>query len=122
MLRKTCLHLAAALLAAALAPLGAAHGATLRWANTNEVLTFDPHAQNHQMTNCFLQQVYESLTRYDAKQQVPPGLANKWTLISPTQVRFELRRDVRFHDGAPFTADDVVFSLNRAMSPPSSLT
>ena len=43
-------------------------------------------------------------------------------MVSPTQIRFELRKGVKFHDGAPFTADDVVFSLNRAMTPPSNMT
>jgi len=111
-----------ALALAALALAGAAHATTFRWAATNDLLTFDPHAQNHQTTLAFLQQVYEGLTRYDAKFQIQPGLATKWTFVSPTQVRFELRRNVKFHDGAPFTADDVVFSLTRAMTPPSNMT
>ena len=111
---------ALALAAAALA--GTAQAATFRWASANDLLTFDPHGQNHQTTLAFLQQVYEGLTRYDAKYQIQPGLATKWTQISPTQVRFELRRNVKFHDGTPFTADDVVFSLTRAMTPPSNMT
>ena len=98
------------------------HAATLRWAGANDLLTFDPHAQNHQTTLAFLQQVYEGLTRYDEDYKIQPSLATKWTEVSPTQVRFELRKDVKFHDGAPFTADDVVFSLTRAMSPPSNMT
>ena len=85
------------------------------------MLTFDPHAQNHQTTLAFSQQVYEGLVRYDAKYTIQPGLATKWTQISPTQIRFELRRGVKFHDGAPFTADDVVFSLTRQMTPPSNM-
>ncbi|KQP21601.1 ABC transporter substrate-binding protein [Pseudorhodoferax sp. Leaf267] len=104
------------------ATLGSAQAATFRWAGANDLVTFDPHAQNHQTTLAFLQQVYEGLTRYDAKFQIQPGLATKWTEVTPTQVRFELRRNVKFHDGAPFTADDVVFSLKRAMSPPSNMT
>ncbi len=100
---------------------GAAHAATLRWAGANDILTVDPHAQNHQTTHAFLQQVYESLVRYDKTYQVEPALATKWTQVSPTQVRFELRKGVKFHDGAPFTADDVVFSLTRAMTPPSNM-
>ncbi|AVS76194.1 ABC transporter substrate-binding protein [Paracidovorax cattleyae] len=100
---------------------GAAHAATLRWAGANDILTVDPHAQNHQTTHAFLQQVYESLVRYDKTYQIEPALATKWTQVSPTQVRFELRKGVKFHDGAPFTADDVVFSLTRAMTPPSNM-
>ena len=105
---------------AATAPI--THAATFRWAGANDLLTFDPHAQNHQTTLAFLQQVYEGLTRYDAKFNIQPGLATKWTQISPTQIRFELRKGVKFHDGAPFTADDVVFSLTRQLTPPSNMT
>ena len=61
-------------------------------------------------------QVYEPLIYLGSDYTLKPGLATKWTFVSPTQVRFELRRDVKVHDGAPFTADDVVFSLNRAMT------
>ena len=109
----------AALLATGAA--GAAGAATMRWAGANDILTVDPHAQNHQTTHAFLQQVYESLVRYDKAYKIEPALATKWTQISPTQIRFELRKGVKFHDGAPFTADDVVFSLTRAMTPPSNM-
>ena len=107
--------------AAVLLCIGAANAATMRWAGANDILTVDPHAQNHQTTHAFLQQVYESLVRYDAKYQIEPALATKWTQISPTQVRFELRKGVKFHDGAPFTADDVVFSLTRVGTAPSNM-
>jgi len=107
-------------LAASLAA-GSAGAATMRWAGANDILTADPHAQNHQTTHAFLQQVYESLVRYDQKYQIQPSLATQWTQVSPTQVRFELRKGVKFHDGSPFTADDVVFSLTRAMTPPSNM-
>lgn len=110
-----------ALCLAALLATGAAGAATMRWAGANDILTVDPHAQNHQTTHAFLQQVYESLVRYDKAYKVEPALATKWTQVSPTQIRFELRKGVKFHDGAPFTADDVVFSLTRAMTPPSNM-
>ncbi|MBP3979353.1 ABC transporter substrate-binding protein [Acidovorax sp. JG5] len=110
-----------ALCLAALLATGAAGAATMRWAGANDILTVDPHAQNHQTTHAFLQQVYESLVRYDKAYKIEPALATKWTQISPTQIRFELRKGVKFHDGAPFSADDVVFSLTRAMTPPSNM-
>ena len=111
-----------ALALAVLAAAGVSHAATLRIAGANDILTFDPHAQNHQTTLAYQQMVYESLVRYNEKYEVEPSLAAKWTMVSPTQIRFELRKGVKFHDGAPFTADDVVFSLNRAMTPPSNMT
>ena len=111
-----------ALALALAAATGLSHAATLRIAGANDILTFDPHAQNHQTTLAYQQMVYEGLIRYDDKYQITPALATKWTFVSPTQLRFELRKGVKFHDGAPFTADDVVFSINRLMTPPSNLT
>lgn len=93
--------------------------ASLRWAAQNDILTLDPHSQNHATTNAILQHTYEGLTRYSAKYEVEPALATKWTFVSPTQVRFDLRKGVKFHDGSAFTADDVVFSFERAQHPNS---
>jgi len=107
--------------AAVLLSLTCSQAATMRWAGANDILTIDPHGQNHQTTHAFLQQIYESLVRYDDKYQIEPALATSWEQVSPTQMRFTLRKDVTFHDGAPFTADDVVFSLTRALTPPSNM-
>jgi peptide/nickel transport system substrate-binding protein len=112
------LLIAAALALGASAPLQAQ---TLRWAAQNDILTLDPHSQNHATTNAILQHAYEGLTRYSAKYEVEPALATKWTFVSPTQVRFELRKGVKFHDGAPFTADDVVFSFARIKQPQGTM-
>ena len=97
------------------------HAVTLRWAAQNDILTLDPHSQNHATTNAILMHSYEGLTRYSAKYEVEPALATKWTYISPTQVRFELRKGVKFHDGTPFTADDVVFSFGRIKQPQGTM-
>ncbi|MBS0507731.1 MAG: ABC transporter substrate-binding protein [Proteobacteria bacterium] len=110
------------LMAAALALLQPAGAATLRVAGANDVLTFDPHAQNHATSIAYQFMAYEGLVRYTEKYEVEPALATRWTFVTPTQLRFELRKDVKFHDGAPFTADDVVFSITRAMTPPSNMT
>ena len=107
---------------AVMTAVGLAQAATLRIAGANDILTFDPAGQNHQTTLAYQQMVYEALVRYDEKFQIQPALATKWAFVSPTQLRFELRKGVKFHDGAPLTADDVVFSINRTMTPPSNLT
>ncbi len=99
----------------------AAHAVTLRWAAQNDILTLDPHSQNHATTNAILMHAYEGLTRYGPKYEVEPALAASWTQTSPTQVRFELRKGVRFHDGTPFTADDVVFSFGRIKQPQGTM-
>ena len=115
----TALGSLALLAGLALAP---AQATTLRWAAQNDILTLDPHSQNHATTNAILQHAYEGLTRYNAKYEVEPALATKWTYISPTQVRFDLRKGVKFHDGSPFTADDVVFSFGRIKQPQGTMS
>jgi len=87
-----------------------AFAATLRWGAQNDILTLDPHSQNHATTHGLLQHTYESLVRYTKDFQVEPSLATSWQQVTPTQWRFNLRKNVKFHDGSPFTADDVVFS------------
>ena len=89
---------------------------TLRWASQGDVLTFDPYAQNESFNNTFNSYVYEALVQYDKKFEVVPQLATKWEQVSPTQWRFHLRPNVKFHEGEPLTADDVVFSINRQNS------
>jgi peptide/nickel transport system substrate-binding protein len=98
-----------------------AHAVTLKWAAQNDILTLDPHSQNHATTNAILMHAYEGLTRYNDKYQIEPGLATKWTYINPTTVRFDLRKGVKFHDGSPFTADDVIFSFGRIKQPQGTM-
>jgi peptide/nickel transport system substrate-binding protein len=120
-MKLNALLAAAALATSALAVSVPATANTLRWAAQNDILTMDPHSQNHATTNAILMHAYEGLTRYSANREVEPALATKWTYISPTQVRFELRKGVKFHDGTPFTADDVVFSFDRIKQPQGTM-
>jgi len=107
-------HLLAAALIALAAPL---HAATLKWGAQNDILTLDPHSQNHATTHGILQHVYEGLVRYTRDFKIEPALATSWQQVTPTQWRFNLRKNVKFHDGTPFTADDVVFSYGRIIQP-----
>lgn len=120
-MKLNALLAAAAITVAFTAAVPTAQATTLRWAAQNDILTLDPHSQNHATTNAILMHSYEGLTRYNAKYEVEPALATKWTYISPTQVRFELRKGVKFHDGTPFTADDVVFSFGRIKQPQGTM-
>jgi peptide/nickel transport system substrate-binding protein len=113
--------LAATAVALAVTAMSGAQAQTLRWAAQNDILTLDPHSQNHATTNAILMHAYEGLTRYSAKYDVEPALATKWTYLSPTQVRFDLRKGVKFADGSAFTADDVVFSFNRIKQPQGTM-
>ncbi len=117
-MKITALLSCAALALALAAPAGAQ---TVRWAAQNDILTLDPHSQNHATTNTVLAHAYEGLTRYGVNYEIEPALAAKWTNVSPTLVRFELRKGVKFHDGTPFTADDVVFSFGRIRQPQGTM-
>ena len=63
----------------------------------------------------------EGLIKRDKDLKIIPGLAESWEMLDPTRWRFHLRKGVTFHDGSPFTADDVVFSAERARGPGSQL-
>ena len=98
-----------------------ADAATLRWSNRGDMQTTDPHSQNEGLTNNINQLVYEFLVNRDKDLKLIPELAVSWERLNPTTWRFKLRPDVKFHDGTPFTADDVVFSFERARSDTSQL-
>ena len=91
----------------------AAQAVTLKVANQGDAVSMDPHSLNESLQLSFTGNVYEPLVGRDKKLGVVPGLASSWKQTSPTVWRFELRPGVKFHDGAPFTADDVVFSFKR---------
>jgi peptide/nickel transport system substrate-binding protein len=91
-----------------------AEGKVFRWSNDGDVNSMDPYARNETFLLAFLQNIYEPLARRNKQMQLEPGLAVKWGQMSPTRWFFDLRQGVKFHDGTPFTADDVVFSINRA--------
>ena len=104
----------AALLVVCVLVCAAPQAKTLRWATQGDSSTMDPHAQNESFTNAINGLVYEYLVDYDKNVKLSPALAVSWKNTSPTTWVFNLRRDVKFSDGTPFTADDVVFSYNRA--------
>ena len=99
----------------------AASAQTLRWASQGDPQTMDPHSQNESMTNMMNGQVYERLTNRDRQLKIVPGLATGWQQVRPLVWRFTLRSGVRFHDGSPFSADDVVYSVLRAQQPTSQI-
>lgn len=98
--------------AIASAPL-AADAKTLRWSSRSDYLTADPHATNEARTNAINGQIFDGLVMRGRKYELAPALAERWERTSPTRWVFHLRRGVTFHDGTPFTARDVVFSLRR---------
>ena len=97
------------------------HAATFKFAFQGDVQSLDPHGLNETFTLGFLGNMYEGLTHYDKDLKVEPGLATSWKNTSPTTWTFHLRKDVKFHNGDPFTADDVVFSWKRTLTPGSDM-
>ncbi|MBS74701.1 MAG: ABC transporter substrate-binding protein [Variovorax sp.] len=98
-----------------------AHAVAFKWASQDDAATMDPDAFNHGPTMTVLGHIYEGLVRRDREQRIEPALAQSWTQPAPTVWRFRLREGVRFHDGSLLTAEDVVFSLKRAMTPESDM-
>jgi peptide/nickel transport system substrate-binding protein len=94
--------------------LGAAHAVTFKFANQGDALSLDPHSLNESFQLSFLSNVYEPLVNRDKAMKLTPGLATAWQQTSATVWRFSLRKNVKFHDGSAFTAEDVIFSLKRA--------
>ena len=92
--------------------LGPAHGQTLAIASSAPVTSIDPHYHTLAPNASFDTHVYETLVARDASGAMIPGLAVAWKLRDDRTWEFKLR-DVKFHDGTPFTAEDVAYTLNR---------
>lgn len=116
-MRRLWMAAAAALLACS---AGLAEARTVRWAAAGDPNTMDPHSQNVGTVTMVLQQIYDPLIHRNADLTLRPGLATRWEQVEPTRWRFTLRQGVRFHEGEAFTADDVVFSITRALQPTSN--
>ena len=111
-IRKILLAAAAATLLAA-----PASAATFRYAFQGDLNALDPYTLNETFTLGALGNVMEGLTKRDKDLKIIPGLAERWeTSDDGRRWRFYLRRNVKYHDGSPFTADDVIFSAERAQA------
>ena len=91
-----------------------ASAVTVRIGNQGDALSMDPHSLNESLQITVVENVYETLVSRDANYKLTPLLATSWKQTAPTVWRFDLRKGVKFHDGTPFTADDVIFSYERA--------
>ena len=92
----------------------------LRIGRASEQSSIDPQFSrtgNNQMT---ANMIFGQLVEFDQNLQVSPGLAESWKTIDPLTWEITLREGVTFHDGAPLTVEDVIFSLERADEVPNS--
>jgi peptide/nickel transport system substrate-binding protein len=102
--------------------VGAAQAKTFRWANDGDPTTMDPHARSDGFVTSFDMNIYEPLIRRDRNLKLEPGLATEWANVDPTTWRIKLRQGVKFQDGAPLTAEDVIFSIQRARDAGADVT
>ena len=86
----------------------------------SEPSSIDPHYHNLGPNNAFATHIYGTLVGSDENQQHYPDLATSWKPINDTTWEFKLRKGVKFHDGSDFTADDVLFTAQRAQNVPKS--
>ena len=110
------LFIAAAMLLAALA--SSAHAQVqITISQPAEATTMDPGRSTQVLTVNYFYNLYDALTRWDNTLKLQPGLATSWKNINETTWEFTLRQGVKFHDGAPLTAEDVKATLERNLQP-----
>jgi peptide/nickel transport system substrate-binding protein len=114
--------LAAAFISIAALAISPATAQTLRYANQGELKSLDPYTLRETTTIAQHGHAYEGLIGRDKELKVVPALAESWETPEPTRWRFHLRHNVKFHNGDPFTADDVVFSAERVRAKGSNFT
>jgi peptide/nickel transport system substrate-binding protein len=107
-------------LAVALAA-SAPQAATFRFADQGDAISMDPHSLNETLQLNVTGNMYEPLVGRGKKLELVPLLAASWKQTAPTVWRFNLRQGVKFHDGSPFTADDVLFSYERSKADGSDM-
>ncbi len=97
-----------------------ARAADLSVALSADVTSMDPHYHNLTPNNNVAEHVFETLVTKDTRSRLKPSLAESWRAVDDLTWEFKLRKGVKFHDGSDFTAQDVVFSLDRVPNVPNS--
>jgi peptide/nickel transport system substrate-binding protein len=92
---------------------------TLRVGVSSPVTSIDPHYHNLAPNISLSAQIFDPLIISDANAHLSPGLALSWKLVDPDTWELKLR-DVKFHNGNEFVADDVVFTMDRIPKVPNS--
>jgi peptide/nickel transport system substrate-binding protein len=92
---------------------GTSGAVTLKLAMDADPVSLDPHVQLSGGMLQYSHMVFDPLVRWTKDGGFEPRLATKWELVNPTTTRFHLREGVKFHSGNEFTAEDVVFTLER---------
>jgi peptide/nickel transport system substrate-binding protein len=101
----------------AVAPSASAQGTQITIAQPAEATTMDPGRSTQVLTVNYFYNLYDTLTRWDTALRLQPGLATAWKNVNETTWEFTLRTGVKFHDGAPLTAEDVKATIERNLAP-----
>ncbi len=86
-------------------------------AQGGDVSKLDPHLSTSVNDIVVLFNIYDNLISRRRDLKLHPSIATEWKNLSPTQWQFKLRKDVKFHNGDPLTAEDVRFSIERTYDP-----
>jgi peptide/nickel transport system substrate-binding protein len=106
--------------AAALLVGGAATAATKDVLVINlvaEPASLDPHLEWNPDSYFVYRNIFDNMLTRDNDGKIAPQIATAWRQVDPKTVEFDLRTDVKFHDGSALTAEDVVYSVKRITDP-----
>jgi peptide/nickel transport system substrate-binding protein len=92
-------------------------GGTLAVAQSADIETMDPAMHRSRINQTVVRNVFEALVNQDSSLEPVPELATEWEQVDPTTWRFTLREGVEFHNGEPFNAEAVKYSLERVVDP-----
>lgn len=120
LLKMTIAVFFAAIISAGQVSTNQVNAATLKIASQGDATSLDPHSHNESFTNYFLGNIYEGLVGRDRNFKIVGQLAKSWEQVDDTTWLFKLRDGVTFHDGSAFTAEDVIFSMDRALAETSN--
>ena len=99
------------------APAAVEYKDTLVWGQGADVTSLDPHQGKETPAVTVTDQIFDTLTVVDAESgELKPQIAESWEQTSETTYVFNIRKDVKFHDGSALTAEDVKFSIDRAIA------
>src|SRR5688572_11616319 len=82
-----------------------------------DAATLDPHVQWDTDSYTIYRNIFDNLLTRDAEGKIVPQVAASWKYVRDTVIDFEIRTNIKFHDGTPLTAEDVVFSVKRITNP-----
>jgi peptide/nickel transport system substrate-binding protein len=99
---------------------GGGYKETITWGQGSDVTSFDPHVGKETPAVQVTNHLFDTLVEVDGvTNELRPQIAERWEQLSPTSYRFYIRRGVKFHNGTDLTAEDVKFSLDRAIATPA---